>query len=329
MDAVIAWVDRLPGPPWATYAVLTALSIAAVVVLRMIDHAAIEPVAIVYAGLTFTPFAFMHAINRAARAALADFRPALGDLESEYPRLERQLTTTSFATGLVGAAIGVGIVAAGVLSAGNAWGVAPDNMLITNVVGVGLLVILNAGVTTFFLHEFGHLRAITRIHRLATGIALWDARSHRAFSRVTAMAAIAITVPYVSAALLSALSDTQPIVATSAVIVSLALATVLFAGPLLGMRRRLRREKEELLGATDRSFEQVATALRTRIDGRDFAGAAELESVLGGLAIERERLKKVSTWPWSADTLRAFLTSLGLPVLLWFVTTVLGRLLFA
>jgi hypothetical protein len=64
------------------------------------------------------------------------------------------------------------------------------------------------------------------------------------------------------------------------------------------------------------------------VDSGELTSAADLLSLMGALGTERDRLKRVSTWPWSADTLRAFLTSLGVPVLLWFLTTVLGRVLF-
>jgi hypothetical protein len=293
-----------------------------------VARATIDPLAIVFAGLSFIPFAVTHYINRAARRALEDFRPALGDLDPDYPRFERQLTTTSFAAGLVGAIIGVGIVAAGTLTAGGAWGITPDNSVATNVVGIFLLLVFNGSLATFLLHEIGHLRTITHVHRFATNIQLWNVRSHSAFARVTAMAAIAITVPYVTSALFSALSTENPVVAIVIVIVALGFATLLFVGPLVGMRRRLVRERERQLSETDRAFEIAAGTLRAKVDAGDMTGGAELQSVLSALGTERDRLKKVSTWPWTADTLRAFLTSLGLPVLLWFLTTALGRLLF-
>jgi hypothetical protein len=328
VDVVLVLVDRLPGPPWAAYAVLVLLSIGVTVGLRLLDGATIAALTIVFAGLSFTPFAVMHYINRAARAALEDFRPALGDLEPEYHELERQLTTTSVATGVVGAAVGIGIVVAGTLTVGGAWGVSPDNLLATNVVTIVLQLILNTGFVTFLLHEVGHLRTITRIHRTATNIQLWNVRPHNAFARVTVLSAIAITVPYVPAAILSALSSANPVIAIVIVVVALAIATLLFVGPLAGMRRRLVREKELQLIETDRAFDIVATSLRADVGEGNLSSGSDLESLLNALGIERDRLKKVSTWPWSADTLRAFLTSLGLPVLLWFLTTVLGRILF-
>jgi hypothetical protein len=42
---------------------------------------------------------------------------------------------------------------------------------------------------------------------------------------------------------------------------------------------------------------------------------------------EKDTLKKISTWPWEADTMRGFVSSVGLPILLYLITTFLGRLI--
>lgn len=329
MDAVIALIDRFPGPPWAAYVVLVALSTGISMGVRLLEGSPIDGLAVLFAGLTFTPFAVMLYINRAAREALEDFRPALGELEPEYASFERRLTTTSVWAGILGAVIGVGIALVGVFTAEGGWGVTPTNGLATNIVSGILLLIFNAGVTTLVVHELGHLRAISRIHREATNIQLWNVRPQNAFARLSAAAAVAITLPYGTAALLSALIDRNGLFAGVLVAVLVVFATLLFVGPLVGMRRRLVREKEEQLSENDRSSEVVAEQLRSDVDAGKFTDAAGLEGVLSALATERERLRKASTWPWNADTLRAFLTSLGVPVVLWLVTTLLGRLLFA
>jgi hypothetical protein len=49
---------------------------------------------------------------------------------------------------------------------------------------------------------------------------------------------------------------------------------------------------------------------------------------MAGLALEPDRLRHVSTWPWTADTCRGFVSTLGIPLVLWFLTTFLGRVLF-
>jgi hypothetical protein len=332
VDVVTDLIDRLPGPPWVAYAVLVILPVAATVILRLVDGLSIHPLTIIYAALTFTPFAVTFAINRAARRALADFRPALGELESEYDELERRLTTTSVATGIAGAAIGIAFVTAGTLSVDGTWGVSADNSLATNVVTLATQYILNASLITLLLHQVGNLRTIVRIHRDATDIQLWDVRPHNAFARVTVLAAAAIIVPYVTAAVLSALlsgNSENSVIAIAITVVAVAIATLLFVGPLVGMRRRLVREKERQLSETDRVFEAVAASFRTEVDAGDLSQAGTHESALAVLGAERDRLSRVSTWPWSADTLRAFVTSLAIPILLWLLTSTLGRLLFS
>lgn len=329
VDAINDLIARIPGPPWLVYLVLIVGSTAVAMGVRVLDGSPIDALAVVFAALTFTPFAVMHYINRAAKEALEDFRPALGELEPEYATFERQLTTTSVWTGIAGAAIGIAIAAIGVFTAGGGWGVVPTNGIATNILTGLLLAVFNGSVTTFVLHEFGHLRTITRIHREATNIQLWNVRPQNAFARVSAAAAVALTLPYGTAALVSALVTRNGLFAGVLVAILVVSATLLFVGPLVGMRRRLVREKEEQLSENDRASEVVATRLRSAVDGGQFADAAALESAIGALGAERERLRKTSTWPWNADTLRAFLTSLGIPVALWLVTTLLGRLLFS
>jgi len=329
VDVVTTLIDRIPGPPWVIYAILVVLSTAATVILRLLDGVFIDPLVIAFAALTFTPFAVTFYINRAATRALAEFRPALGELEREYDDFERRLGSASVGTGIVGAVVGITIVTLGNLTANGAWGVSSENSLATNVVTLATQYILNTSLLTFILHQVGNLQTITRIHRDATNIQLWNVRPHNAFARVTVLAALAITVPYVTAAIFSALQTENSVIAIVVIIGALAISTVLFVGPLVGMRRRLVAEKERQLSETDRVFEEVSASLRTELDAGDRSGAADYESAMGALGAERDRLRKVSTWPWSADTLRAFLTSLAIPILLWLLTSFLGRLLFA
>jgi hypothetical protein len=325
VDVVTDWIDRLPGPPWVAYAALVVIPVAATVILRLLDGLSVHPLTIVYAALTFTPFAATFAINRAARRALADFRPALGELEPEYDELERRLSSASVVTGIVGATVGT-------LAVDGTWGVSPENSLATNAVILATQYILNASLITLLLHQVGNLRTIMRIHRDATNIQLWNVRPHNAFARVTVLAAAAIIVPYVTAAVLSALlsdNSENSVIAIVITVVAVAIATLLFVGPLGGMRRRLVREKERQLSETDRVFEAVAASFRQEADAGDLGGAGTHESALAVLGAERDRLKRVSTWPWSAETLRAFVTSLAIPILLWLLTSLLGRLLFS
>ena len=109
-------------------------------------------------------------MNRAATRALAEFLSALAELDPEYVDLEWKLSNASFATGIVGAVIGIGIVTGGNLTVDGGRGVSADNSLATNVVTLATQYILNTSLVTYLLHQVGNLRTITRIHRDATDI---------------------------------------------------------------------------------------------------------------------------------------------------------------
>ena len=100
-----------------------------------------------------------------------------------------------------------------------------------------------------------------------------------------------------------------------------------FILPLLGMRRRLSEEKTRLITESDRRFEVAALKLHQRVDADNLEKMDDLNKTLASLILEKDTLKKISTWPWEADTMRGFLSSVGLPLLLWFITTMLGRYL--
>lgn len=110
-------------------------------------------------------------------------------------------------------------------------------------------------------------------------------------------------------------------------IILLSVATASFILPLNGMHRRLVREKNKLISEADRRFEATINKVHQLVDSDNFEKMDDLNNALASLVIEREVLAKMSTWPWKPATLRGFLTSVALPVILWFLTTYLGRLL--
>ena len=114
---------------------------------------------------------------------------------------------------------------------------------------------------------------------------------------------------------------------TGIVVFVLVVSGAVFVLPLNGMHRRLVREKSRLIQDADGRIERTVRTLHDRVDSGDFSRNAELSSTLTALTIEKENLKKVSTWPWQPDTMRGFLSSIGLPILLWFITRYLGRFL--
>ena len=327
VDILISFVERLPGPPWLFYLLVSLVFGVLSVALRWLDGSApvgtANPVTTAFATGSVYPLAVVHYLTRTARRSLADFRPALGALESKYDELERNFTRTPLATSI--AAVVLGVVAQRIGSSGGGWGVTAQTAPYTVVFTAVAQITLNIFFALFVLRAIGQLRMIVRIHRQATAIRLYDTEPHNAFARFTLATAVSITVPYaileVFVGLLNAASVFEVVLLVFAVILS----GVLFILPLNGMHRRLVTEKSRQLSESDRAFETTAGMLHRDIETGSLDQVDGLNKAMASLVLESDRLKKISTWPWSADTLRGFVSSIGLPILLWLVTTVLGR----
>ena len=91
------------------------------------------------------------------------------------------------------------------------------------------------------------------------------------------------------------------------------------------MRRRLVDEKNRLMVESDRHIEMTTRDLHQRVGAGTYERMDDLNKALASLMVEKDNLKKISTMPWEAETMRGFLSSVGLPILLWFVTAYFGR----
>jgi hypothetical protein len=325
---VIRLVDRVPGPAWLVYALATLVFIGAFVVPRALLGIELNPVTIGYTAFTVLPIAAMHYANRAAARALRQFRPALGELEPRFEAIERRLTTMPFATAIVAAVVGATVLGVGQLTAGELWGIRPGNPVAINVVTVAMQLILNAGFAAFVFHTIVQVREITRLHRDATALELWDTPPHKAFSNLTLVLAVAIVLPYTAVEIISALRSQLIPFELAIYVAAMVLAVGLFVLPLIGVRARLLHERTRQLDESNRVSAAVASRLRGAAEAGDLSQSAALNDTLAGLALEQDRLRRVSAWPWTAATLRGFITTLGIPLALWFLTTLLGRVLF-
>jgi hypothetical protein len=106
-----------------------------------------------------------------------------------------------------------------------------------------------------------------------------------------------------------------------------AIASVIFAWPLLGIHRRLVMEKKRCLAENAHRFEAVAAELHQRIDKKTLTRMDDLNRTLSTLEIERAALQRIPTWPWEAGTLRGVVAALVLPIVIWLVQFVLTKLL--
>ena len=211
-----------------------------------------------------------------------------------------------------------------------AWGLTPSASLGTRAVTIVQALLENAPFFVLLVRSVGQLRLIGRIHATATGLSLYERDTHHAFSRLTVRVAIGLVMPvylwtvlaFVNQGSFGAMSSFD----TGIVVFVLVVSSVVFVLPLNGMHLRLVSEKSRLLQEVDRRVDAASQQLHRRLDARAFGKVAGFRDALSALMIEKDNLRRISTWPWEAETMRGFLSSIGVPVILWFITMYLGRI---
>lgn len=333
VDRLMAWIERLPGSTWGFYLLATVVIVALGHGLRWLDGSietgTFDTFRLAGDSLTIYALAALHLLNSTARRSLEDFRPALGKLEAEYEKLRYELTTLSPRFVYITTGIGILLAALSIASDPVGWGITDDSSLVTKVFSVLGATLEIVSFIGFLGQAIRQVRLIATIHRSATNISLYESASHHAFSRLTVRAAIALVFPiyltsfvvYLQLGRLGTMSAVDNLMVLSVILISAAV----FILPLLGMRRRLVQEKNRLMVESDRHIEMTTHDLHQRVSARTYEKMDDLNKALASLVIEKDTLKKISTWPWEAETMRGFLSSVGLPILLWFITMYLGR----
>jgi hypothetical protein len=110
-------------------------------------------------------------------------------------------------------------------------------------------------------------------------------------------------------------------------VLSTLIALATFVWPLLGAHRLLQKEKEQRKSEVSRRIQAASDELHRRADAGDYGSdTANINSVIDGLVKEQGVVGKASTWPWDPEAVRAVLTALLLPIVLWLITRILERL---
>jgi hypothetical protein len=354
-DRLTAAVDRLPGPAWASYLVISGLGTVLFIVAARTggDYHPGRLLAfhVWIAGQLAYMLALMHYLDRSAGNALDTFRSVLeggppkersgrADV-STFADLRYRLTTlppwpTWLAT-LVGAAFGLSLPFLFLgswlrpadfqsLSAAFApFGLSTSSVLFVRFVQA-YFVLTEAVSGTLVFHTVHQLRLISRVYASQTRLNLYRLQPLYAFSvpaGLTSAGLILYTYAWfgTAPALLS-----QPIGRVLGVFFTL-VAAMTFAWPLLGIHRRLAAEKKRLLGQSAERFEATVAELHRRVDKQALAGMDDLNKTLSSLEFEQAALRRVPTWPWEPGTLRGVIAALGLPIIIWLIQYVLQKVL--
>ncbi len=276
VDRLMAWIERLPGPAWGFYLLATVIFVAVGHGLRWLDGSietgTFDPFRLTTDSLTFYALAILHLLNSTARRSLEEFRPALGKLEAEYEKLRYELTTLSPRFVYITTGIALPLAALSIAGDPGGWGITDDSSLVTKVYSALEATLAIVSFIGFLGQAIRQVRLIAYIHRLATGISLYESNSHHAFSRLTVRAAIALVFPiyfftfvvYLQIGRLGTMSAVDNLLVLFVLLISAAV----FILPLLGMRRKLLDEKRRLINETNRKFEATARILHERVGWR-------------------------------------------------------------
>jgi hypothetical protein len=329
VDHLIVLIERQPGPAWLFYGLLLVTLILVNNALQWWDgtlpFGTFHRVRITDALYPVYPLALIHYLNTVACRALADFRSAMEIDEAAYARLRYELTTIPARVG--GVTLGIGVIL-GILIISSTpadFGVVASSSVVTLMFEGGVIACFTAAVVvTLLYHTARQLQLVSQIHRRATHIDLFQLAPMHAFSALTARTGIGLY--FFSLFLIAAdpLIVNHPVALVAIVALMLA-GTASFVLPLNGMHRRLVEEKERLMAEANRRVEALIAKLHHQIDTDNLERIGDLNSAMNALITECDLLDKISTWPWKPTTLRGFVSSVMLPIVLWFITRILGQ----
>jgi len=84
-------------------------------------------------------------------------------------------------------------------------------------------------------------------------------------------------------------------------------------------------EKERLQLEANRRLKATLMRLHQAVDERDLSNSDALNKTLESLQLERDAIARMPTWPWEPGTLRAFVSALLVPLVLWLIIRALER----
>jgi hypothetical protein len=319
-------LEQLPGPTWLAFAGLGIVSVAYVGVVIVLLERDLASVAAHFTAIALIPvfsLALIRHLNQVAGQALDRFRSLLDLDPAELERLRYQLTVLpKRPVAIVFASVALFTIA-GAFNAPATFEIVGAS-LAASILVVSHTCFLGAGFGALALQIVRQLIFVERIHRQASRVDLFNVGPLHAFSRLTSQASLgmlALIAVLTLTTVRQLMATTSDSLATALAISSYAAlgiaAVASFVLPLTGLHNRIATEKERLQSDADARLTSLLGALHEDASKLDLSRADGLNKLLSSAFQEREVLAKLPTWPWQAATLRAFVSALLLPVLVY------------
>jgi hypothetical protein len=324
----MAFIERLPGPMPAWYAVTVIAAFLLITLARLLGGYPAFGGNFGYrlfsAFMIAFPAYLAHDLTLVAGRALSEFREALRN-PAEEAFLRSRLTTTpalpSLLFSLGGAVMGLVIVQTAPqvgLSMEDVFGPARA----TAVFGAGSWFI-NSQFSYRVIHQ---MVWVGRIYGRHTRVDLNHLKATAALTRLSGRSATASILVVSGYGLGFALTGDSR-AAIDVLIPNFMLVLVVFLLPLLGAHRLLEGERDRRLREIGAGASRAMAALEAAVaDGR-YADVPPIKDAYHALDLERTRVAHIPTWPWAPGTLRGVLATGFLPILIWLIQFGLTRLL--
>lgn len=337
IDRLVGWIEGLPVPTWLFYVSLLGAGVLLDNIVFWIDGGL--PPGSFDVGLSmFAVFALVwivlyHFLNHYASRALRGFRSMIQAGETEIDEIEFELTTLPRNLGWLTLPLGIVIAVTTIptdLSAALGPVANQSQTVLPAAYFTSVAVFFSTAFFAFFFRTIRQLRLISTLHKRATNIDLLSLQAPHAFSALTArigagliLTLVLFSIPLPGADLSELSISAIDIVFSVAIAV---LAMVVFYVPLAGMRDRLRQEKDRALAEVDELYRTASHRLNSHVRNGDYENTAQMKDAMSALLIQRDRLVKISTWPWDPGTARGFTSTLLLPIFLLLMSQLLERL---
>ncbi len=326
-------IDRLPGPRWAAYlgifAVTTTASVAAAIVDGLEPVPSVSPGLVAAFGIGIGMLWAIHSLGDAAVRALDGLAPLLTVDDTVREGLARDLTRTPPSWALIALVAGTLGGLESVLTTPESWGLPRDGAAATLAVGLVLGPFNTTMLAAFAARLLHQVRVIRRIHARAVRIDLRRLEPTYEFAAFTARAVVTYLAIGIGGLVLVAfiLGGFFTPVASDLVLFSAMIAVSIFSfvAPTLGLHARISAAKDERLGAVHADQAMVQAEFSRRVAGGDLEGAGRLGDALAAATAIADAASRIPTWPWRPETLRAFVSAVLLPIALWVAVTVLER----
>jgi hypothetical protein len=326
-DALLRVADRVPLGPGLFYPSFAALVLLLLHVQAWLSGAVavgtFDPTQATHGFYIVYPLALLDYLHRAAARAWREFRPAADVSDDVARRLGYELTHIPTRAGAGVAVLGAVVVA---VSASSPASGMPGLTGIPLVIGAIAIWVAVTTVLLLVVDIVRMLRFVGRVLERDTRVNLFKPEPLYAFSRLTLRAALGL-IAIATFQLLVVPAEINAAPETIAWLGMILIAgTAAFILPLSGIHDRIVAEKRILEAAVGDRIEATIARIHAAVDADAAAEDDHLSKRLASLIQEREFLARLPTWPWETGTARTFASAILLPVLIWLLTRLLGRL---